>query len=206
MNVLDYTIVVILVLSAVIGYRKGLTGTIAGVAGLILGLILAVKFCQAFTGFLEQEFQLVTSLGGVLNNKFPLLVPVVNSLLDYSFWNGPGAAGPPLNTLAYWLVVSGCFLILAWVGSKMGRFLFRGLSGLISRGVLGHLNQWGGMVLALVKNVIIIGAGLFIVHPLVAAASQAGVSSARNVWILIANSVICRYLLDIGNFIRAVYL
>jgi uncharacterized membrane protein required for colicin V production len=44
MNVLDYTILLILLLGAVIGYRKGLTDTLAGVVSVVLAILLAVFY------------------------------------------------------------------------------------------------------------------------------------------------------------------
>jgi hypothetical protein len=108
--------------------------------------------------------------------------------------------------LAYWLVVSGCFLLLLFLGSKILKLLLKSLSGVFSWGVLGWLNRLGGMALALVKNGLIIGVLAVILQPLVGVAARAGVSPAQTFWTLLGNSVICFHLVDVFNFIRAVCL
>jgi uncharacterized membrane protein required for colicin V production len=204
MNVLDYTILVILSLGAVIGYRKGLTDTLAGVVSVILAMLMAVLYCDNVARFLEEQFNVITSLSEVLSNKYPLITPAVNNLLADRFWNADKAVGQPVPDLAYWLVVSGCFLIFLWLGSKILKLLLKSLAGVFSWGILGWLNRLGGMVLALVKNGLIIGVLAVILQPLAGAAARAGVSSAQTFWALLGNSVICLHLVDIFNLVRSV--
>lgn len=206
MNVLDYTILLILLLGAVIGYRKGLTDTLAGVLSLILAMLLAVFYCDNGARFLEENFKIITSLSGILGDKFPLITPAVNNLLAYRSWNADAAVGQPEPDLAYWVVVSGCFLILLWLGGKLLKILLKSISGVFSWGILGWLDRLGGMVLAVVKNGVIIGVLAVILQPLAGALARAGVSSAQTFWILLGNSVICLHLVDIFNFIRSVCL
>jgi uncharacterized membrane protein required for colicin V production len=204
MNVLDYTILVILSLGAVVGYRKGLTDTLAGVVSVILAMLMAVLYCDNVARFLEEQFNVITSLSEVLSSKYPLITPAVNNLLADRFWNADKAVGQPVPDLAYWLVVSGCFLIFLWLGSKILKLLLKSLSGVFSWGILGWLNRLGGMVLALVKNGLIIGVLAVILQPLAGAAARAGVSSAQTFWTLLGNSVICLHLVDIFNLVRSV--
>jgi uncharacterized membrane protein required for colicin V production len=206
MNVLDYTILLILLLGAVIGYRKGLTDTLAGVVSVVIAMLLAVFYCDNSARFLEENFNIISSLSVILRNKFPLVTPAVNNLLADRFWNADTAVGQPVPDLAYWLVVSGCFLILLWLGSKILKLLLKSLSGVFSWGVLGWFNRLGGMALALVKNGLIIGILAVILQPLVGVAARAGVSPAQTFWTLLGNSVICFHLVDVFNFIRAVCL
>lgn len=204
MNMLDYTILVILALGAVIGYRKGFTDTLAGVLSLVMAILLAVFYSDNAALLLEKEFKMITSLSIFLKHKYPLVTPALNNLLANKFWNADTPAGQPVPDLAYWLVVSGCFLILVWLGSKVLKLLLKSLSGVFSWGILGWMNRLGGMVLALVKNGLIIGVLAVIIQPLVGVAARAGVSSAQTLWTLLANSVICLKLADIFNLIRSV--
>lgn len=204
MNVLDYTILVILSLGAVIGYRKGLTDMLAGVVSLVLAMLLAFFYCDNGARFLEEQFNIITSLSVSLSNKYPIITPAVNNLLAYRFSGADKAVGQPVPDLAYWLIVSGCFLIFLLLGSKIIKLLLKSVSGVFSLGILGWLNRLGGMVLALVKNGLIIGALVFILQPLAEAAARAGVSSAQNFWALLENSYICLHLADIFNLVRSV--
>jgi hypothetical protein len=141
-------------------------------------------------------------LSTVLSNKFPLITPAVNNLLADKLWNADAAGGQ--HDLAYWLVFSGCFLIMLWLGSKILKLLLKNLSGVFSWGILGWLNRVGGMILAVIKNGLIIGVLAVILQPLAGVFARTGVSAAQTFWSLLGNSVICLYLVDAFNFIRSV--
>lgn len=51
MNWLDIVIAVLIALSAVLGFRKGFLRKVLGIAGIILGFILAVRFYKPISGF-----------------------------------------------------------------------------------------------------------------------------------------------------------
>lgn len=53
MNVLDIILIIILVVAAVSGMRKGIITQACGIAGILLGIFLAFKFSSALAGWLN---------------------------------------------------------------------------------------------------------------------------------------------------------
>lgn len=53
MGWLDIVIIVVLVITALIGFKRGLTKTVLPLAGIILGLFLAGRFCGPMAGWLS---------------------------------------------------------------------------------------------------------------------------------------------------------
>ncbi len=78
MNWLDIVIAVIIALSAVLGYRKGFLRKILGIAGIILGFILAVRFYKPFSGFAEGILK--TNSGAVPVICFLIIIGIVFAL------------------------------------------------------------------------------------------------------------------------------
>lgn len=206
LNVLDYTILIILLLSAVIGYRKGLTGTIVEMVSVLLGLLLAFFYCDNGAGFLEEHYNIVTSLSAVLNRKFPMAVPVVNNFLADKFSRTATGIGQPASDLAYWLVMSGCFLVLLLLGGKLFKLLLNNLSGIFTGGALGWFNRLGGMTFAVAKNGLIIVVLLVLVQPLIKFAAQMGLNGAGSFLWGMENSIIFAYVFKIFLLVKAVWL
>ena len=53
LNVLDYAIIAILLLSALAGFRRGLFNVIAGLMGILIGLLAAVIFHRELALYLD---------------------------------------------------------------------------------------------------------------------------------------------------------
>lgn len=70
MNWLDIIIAVIIALSAILGYKKGFLRKVLGIAGIILGFVLAVRFYKPISGF----------AGGIINSTSGW-IPVLSFLL-----------------------------------------------------------------------------------------------------------------------------
>ena len=56
MSYLDIIIIILLVISAISGFRKGFIHQLASLAALILGIYLAVKFSHYLAGFIQSHF------------------------------------------------------------------------------------------------------------------------------------------------------
>lgn len=56
MNYLDFILIAILIISAINGYKKGFIHQFASLAGIILGIFLAVKFSKAISPFILNHF------------------------------------------------------------------------------------------------------------------------------------------------------
>ncbi len=81
MNWLDIVIVIIVLVPAFSGFRKGFMRKILGIAGIALGFILAVKFYETIAGFISPVIKEGPALVNVIS--FLLIVAVVYGL---SIW------------------------------------------------------------------------------------------------------------------------
>lgn len=75
MNWLDIIIVLLITLPTFFGFRKGFLRKLLGIAGIILGFILAVNFYLQFTGILEKVIKENSVLIKVLS--FLLIIGIV---------------------------------------------------------------------------------------------------------------------------------
>ncbi|RPI13969.1 MAG: CvpA family protein [Ignavibacteriae bacterium] len=78
MNWLDLVIIIIVALSLFYGYRKGFLRKILGIAGLILGFILAIRFYKPVSGIFSGLFGISGAVSSVL--AFLLVIGIVFGL------------------------------------------------------------------------------------------------------------------------------
>lgn len=81
MNWLDILILVIIALSAFFGYRKGFLRKVLGIAGLILGFILAVKFYSPVSSLFEKLISMSHSIVTV----FAFLI-IIGIVFGFAVW------------------------------------------------------------------------------------------------------------------------
>ncbi|MDD2373669.1 MAG: CvpA family protein [Syntrophomonadaceae bacterium] len=152
LNVLDYAIIAILLLSAWAGLRRGLFNIIGGLMGTLIGLLAAVVFHRELALYLEKHFALSTWLAGIFHEKLPLpaLSPGLVKVLGY-----PAELADPAFYLATSLVIAISFLLILLLGSKLIQLLCKLLEGLLAHGILSGVNRGLGMGLLLLKNLLI---------------------------------------------------
>ncbi len=83
---MDWIIVILLVLGAVGGLRQGLIRSLAGLAGLVVGLVVASQFYGALCRYTEAHFSWVSRLSATLLPHLPLAAPVSSAPV------GPGTS------------------------------------------------------------------------------------------------------------------
>lgn len=152
LNVLDYAIIAILLLSALAGFRRGLFNVIAGLMGILIGLLAAVVFHRELALYLEEQFAFSTWLAGVFQEKLPL--PALNPGLVKAL-NFPAELADPALYLATSLVIAISFLLILLLGSKLIQLLCKLLEDLFAHGILSGVNRGLGMGLLLLKNLLI---------------------------------------------------
>ncbi len=76
MNILDGIILAVLVWGAWRGYRQGALNALTGLAGYLVGLVVAGVYTRGVTLYLESNFGLVSSLAVKLKSALPLSAPV----------------------------------------------------------------------------------------------------------------------------------
>ena len=116
MNWLDIVIVVIIALSAVLGFRKGFLRKVLGIAGIILGFVLAVRFYKPISEF----------AGGIIKSGSSW-IPVLSFLLIIAF----------VFSLAVWVArfIAGLNSGTAKIDKVLG-LIFGFIQGLIISSVL----------------------------------------------------------------------
>ncbi len=72
MNILDWIVVASLTVGAVRGLRRGLVRSVLGLAGLILGLVVASRFYRPLTEYLELHYGAVTRMASGIAAHLPL--------------------------------------------------------------------------------------------------------------------------------------
>jgi membrane protein required for colicin V production len=70
LNFIDYIIIIFFVIGFILGYKDGLIRKLIGLAGILIGIFLAVKFSDAFgkvlTPFFNNEEYLASIIGGFI--------------------------------------------------------------------------------------------------------------------------------------------
>lgn len=152
LNVLDYAILAVLLLSALIGLRRGLFKVIGGLIGVLVGLLAAVVFHRELALYLEKHFGLSSWLAGMFQEKlpFPALSPGLVQALGY-----PVELANPALYLATLLVMAISFLLILLLGSKLIQLLCELLEGVFAHGVLSGVSRGLGMGLLVMKNLLI---------------------------------------------------
>ncbi len=152
LNVLDYAIIAVLLLSGLAGLRRGLFNVIGGLMGIMIGLLAAIIFHRELALSLEGYFGLSTWLAGVFQEKLPL--PALNPGLVKALDLPAGLADPALY-LSTSLVIAISFLLILLLGSKLVQLLCRLLETVFARGILSGVNRGLGMGLLVLKNLLI---------------------------------------------------
>ena len=199
LNVLDYAILAILLLSALAGFRRGLFNVIAGLMGILIGLLAAIIFHRELALSLEGYFGLSTWLAGVFQEKlpFPALNPGLVKALDL-----PAGLADPSLYLATSLVIAISFLLILLLGSKLVQLLCELLEGILAHGILSGVNRGLGMGLLVLKNLLIMAvlAGV-LVTPLELGARM-GLPGTLITTQYMHNSVLVEQLLNLFDYLK----
>ncbi len=152
LNILDYAIIAILLLSALAGLQRGLFKVIGGLMGILLGLLAAVIFHQELALYMEEYFGLSSWLAAFFQEKLPIpaLNPGLVKALDF-----PAGLADPAFYLATSLVTAIAFLLILLLGSKLVQLLCQFLEGIFAHGILSGVNRGLGMGLLVLKNLLI---------------------------------------------------
>lgn len=152
LNILDYAIIAILLLSALAGLQRGLFKVIGGLMGILLGLLAAVIFHQELALYMEEYFGLSSWLAAFFQEKLP--IPALNPGLVKALEFPAGLADPAFY-LATSLVTAIAFLLILLLGSKLVQLLCQFLEGIFAHGILSGVNRGLGMGILVLKNLLI---------------------------------------------------
>ncbi|MGS0765934.1 CvpA family protein [Syntrophomonas curvata] len=202
LNVLDYLIIAVLLLSALAGLRKGLFNVVGGLAGVLIGLLAAIAFHRELTQYLEKTLGVNTLLVGFLREKLPL--PVLDPGLIKVLGYAPQWADPA-SYLATTLFTALSFLLILLLGSKLVQAICQLLDSLFAHGILSGVNRSLGMGLLLLKNLVILAVLAGILLSPLELAAQMGMSGAFFVTQYMHNSLLLEPLLKLFTHLKSLF-
>jgi uncharacterized membrane protein required for colicin V production len=200
LNVLDYAIIAILLLSALAGLKRGLFNVIGGLMGTLIGLLAAILYHRDLALYLEQQFGLSTWLAGVFEEKLPL--PALNPGLVKALDIPVGLADPALY-LATSLVIAISFLLILVLGSKLVQLLCELLEGILAHGILSGVNRGLGMGLLVLKNLLIMAVLVGVLVTPLELGARMGLPGALITTQYMHDSFLLEQLLSIFDYIKA---
>lgn len=200
LNILDYLIIAVLLLSALAGLRKGLVNVVGGLMGILIGLLAAFSFYRELAQYLENAFGINTLLAGFLRDKLPL--PAFDRGLIEALGYAPGLADPA-SYLATTVLTALSFLLILLLGSKLVQIICQLLDSLFAQGILAGVNRSLGMGLLLLKNLVIIAILAGILLPPLELGAQMGMSGALLITQYMHNSLLLEPLLKLFAYLKS---
>lgn len=201
-STLDYIIIGILVISAILGFRKGFIATLGGIISTIAALVLAFMYQDELELYLESNFHLQSILTELLQKKlpFPTMGGEISSLplLDSSL----SFMENPHGDIAHLLLMAVSFLIIFILGGLVLKLIFNLLNGLFNWGVLGWINRMLGLLFVLLKNILIMAILLGLICPLMERGIQVGVIALTSPLAFTRESILAASLLDLFKFVQ----
>lgn len=161
-NLLDVIIMLILLTSLIIGYKKGFIGAVAGIVTTVAGLVIAFLYRNQAADYLQEHYGMVSNLTVFLEKK----LGIAAGASDQTTWvtslpmvqAGLAALHRQTAELAYLLVAAGCFLIIYILSSLLIGIFCMLLEKILPRWMLGGINRPGGVLVILTQNILIMAA------------------------------------------------
>lgn len=196
MNKLDYLVLILLVLSAFLGYRRGFLSVLGGLATTLIALVIAFLYRTQLAMVLEEQFGAITLLAQSLGEKIPqpAFGTTSNSFL-------PAIKTLPyvqkqLNNLSEMIIIAISFIVLYIVISTVLKILWRMLEKPFGNGLLGSINRVTGMLLLVSKNFLLTAVLLGVSAPFIKNGVDIGIKGLANTNLLIEQSRVSPWLLD----------
>lgn len=194
-NVLDWVLIGLLVLGAIIGFNKGLIKSAGAVVSIIAGLLAALTFWEPAAVYLEKNYMIITGLNETIQKVLPIptfdnLEGMVPSLFESARYAYQGAT----YHVARQIVSALAFILILLVVAGLLKLIWSILSILFNWGIMGTINRWGGSAFELTKGILVLSIVVGIAVPIVKATARTGILSAVNAQTYLASSVLVPYL------------
>lgn len=216
-NQLDYIIIIIILISALSGYRKGLFISVFSLVSLIVSLYLAFAYGKTVADYMESHFNLVEIISKYLEKNIPILVwnpsnfigNTIDIFGDYCegafvkichLFSTADFYLKPAQYLAKVLLTMGVFLLIFVLCYSILNIMIFIINKLIFRE--SAVNQMGGMVVSLGKTGLLLAIFLIVIVPLLKAGAYVGNQQAAWAMSYINNSILLNRLQEIINFIQ----
>ncbi|MGE5404329.1 MAG: CvpA family protein [Candidatus Saccharibacteria bacterium] len=195
LNALDWILLLVILIAAVSGFRKGFIKCLGGVVAVIAGTLCALAFWDPVTMYLQDNYQLITLVSEKITPNltvpaFDSIEGLVPSLFDSVQYAYQGLA----YHVARLLVSAGIFILLAFLVGLFVRFLWRLLDMIFEWGILGAANKISGLVFEVTKAVLIMTLTIGLANPVIAALARTQVPQAVSAQGYINGSFLVPYL------------
>lgn len=197
-SILDAGVLIILIISAVVGYRRGLLETSGRIAGIIVGIILAMALSHEASLYLEKRMGLVTQIAKFLSHK------TLPSLAHSPEFLEPTATAlaNPAYSMAMKTVEILSFIFLFILAATLVQMLFRAVENLLGRGLLSGLNRVLGLVVNAAKNLLILTALVGLLASPIRLAARMDLGGAQVADQALENSVLATEMLKAFSWLQ----
>lgn len=176
MNWLDWLILAILTFSAWQGLRYGLVGSVAKLAGILAGFVVAVTYYQELAAYLTAHWNLAEKILPLAKKILVFWFPVkttpaagqISPLTSYADYAASALAATIVNAL--------CFLALLFItvwAVNLAGFILTKVAALA---FLGPFNRMGGLLFGAVKGLVVVMIVLTLLAPFQSVGSLRGSS------------------------------
>ncbi len=204
LNLLDYFIIGIVIISALTGLRRGFLDALGGIVGIIAASIGAFVYYDDFAALLEEKFGVGTVIAGIIRDKLPMPAVSTEPGLVHNYLSSGLINADPAQHLAQLLLMIMSFFLIILAVCATVKLLFKALEAVFSHGFLDWVNRVMGMILAIAKNMLIVTLILGIVYPLLEAAAKMGLQGALNAVVYINSSIMAAKMLNAFMIFKAV--
>lgn len=190
-NELDYIIILLLILSAISGYRKGLFLAVGSLVAVILAIGVAKYYRLYIVAYLNNKFNVANNLANFLEERLHIMAwnpinynlhDLENSLLyqDNLFNeinNFLGSFAGEINPALYIadvLINVIVFLTVFLLMAALINSLFTFINFIVMRSPLAFVNRIMGIAVALLKTIIIIIVCVSLITPLIKGGTYLG--------------------------------
>jgi len=206
LNTLDYLILALLGISALLGFYRGFLSVLGGFASTLIALFVAIIYRSELAYYLEKQFGLNKLLSQAMADRIPQ--PTMGGSMTESLL-------PSLKTLplvqeqlanfAHLIIVILSFILLYIIISKGLRLIWKVLEAPFHKGLLGGINRLAGMLLLLGKDLLIMAVILGILYPFVKSGADMGMSGFINTSQLVDQSSLTPYLFNVFNSLESLF-
>jgi len=157
MNWIDYGIIIILVLGAVTGFRKGLLKSVSSIVCLLAAIIVAKTYYKTVTLFLVENTSLEEKIRGFLTEKAFVKNILMSPSGESAVFSVSNNFSSDINTFATVLIINAIsilaiFLAVRFILGIAEHFLV----GVVEVPGLKEVNSVGGALIEIAKNIVII--------------------------------------------------
>ncbi|MDD3893943.1 MAG: CvpA family protein [Syntrophomonadaceae bacterium] len=202
-NIVDYIIIAILVLSALNGFKQGFFVSLGRMASAVLAIGLAFFYRHDFILYLDNKFDVINIVAGYLNQKIPILAAFRESTL-LSFIVPSESITELTKQLTSFLIEPAAILLLFFIAFFLFSLLFLSLNHLVSGRYLGGINGILGMVIVISQNLLITIIVLGIIMPPLEFAARIDIMGAVKLYHYLQDSWFANYLIGFFENLKAI--